>query len=108
MRFSAAVVLASLAAFVTAAPVSKAVQSEYFPFTPEGPCVSACTNSVGKSLFVNYDDLDSYGPNFIQSLSYTFERGSPTTISFMTKAGTCMSTCPQPELDIYTANYPSS
>jgi len=44
MRFSAAVVIASLAAFVSAAPVSKAVQSAYFPFTPEGACVSGCTN----------------------------------------------------------------
>ncbi|KAG0010799.1 hypothetical protein BGZ80_001177 [Entomortierella chlamydospora] len=100
MRVSAAVIAASLAAIVNA-------QSAYFPFAPEGACVAGCTNSVGKTFFENYTDLDEYSPYFIESLSYTFERGSPKTTSFMTKAGMCMGMCPQEELDLYTANYPT-
>ncbi|KAF9968939.1 hypothetical protein BGZ73_009008, partial [Actinomortierella ambigua] len=95
---AAAVVAASLSAVALA-------QSDYFPFTPEGPCVSECTNTAGKSLFANYDDKDEYGPYFIESLSYTFERGTPNTILFMTKSGMCMGKCPKAELDLYTNNY---
>jgi len=62
--------------------------------------------TVGKSIFSDYNDLDDYGPSFIKSLSFTFERGTPNTVTFMTKAGMCMGKCPQPELDLYTDNYP--
>ncbi|KAF9094439.1 hypothetical protein BGX27_001461, partial [Mortierella sp. AM989] len=99
MRVSTAAIAASLVAIVNA-------QTAYFPFTPEGACVAECTNSVGKTLFSNYTDLDEYSPYFIESLSYTFERGSPKAINFMTKAGMCMGKCPMPELDLYSANYP--
>ncbi|KAF9896415.1 hypothetical protein BX616_007503, partial [Lobosporangium transversale] len=46
-------------------------------------------------------------PYFIQSLALTFERGSPSTIEFMTKTGMCMGKCPQAELDLYTNQYPA-
>ncbi|KAF9430296.1 hypothetical protein BGZ76_000894 [Entomortierella beljakovae] len=98
MRVSAVALIATLAAIANA-------QSAYFPFSPEGPCVSECTNTAGKSFFANYNDKDEYGPYFIESLSYTFERGTPKAIKFMTKAGMCMGACAQPELDLYTANY---
>ncbi|KAF9966644.1 hypothetical protein BGZ73_000945, partial [Actinomortierella ambigua] len=100
MRFiSAAAIVASLTALVSA-------QSAHFPFAPEGACVAACTDSTGKSFFAEYNDVDEYGENFIKSLSYTFERGTPTTIQFMTLAGTCMSSCPMPEQDLYRQQYP--
>ncbi|KAG0233341.1 hypothetical protein BGW42_000457 [Actinomortierella wolfii] len=97
----------TIAAFAVAAfSAVVSAESAYFPFPPEGDCVSNCTNTVGKTFFQNYNDRDEYGKYFIKSLSYTFERGTPTTIQFMTKAGMCMSSCPQPELDQYTASYP--
>ncbi|KAF9918821.1 hypothetical protein BX616_005435 [Lobosporangium transversale] len=98
MRFSVVAAIAALASIASA-------QSAYFPFAPQGPCVSQCTNSVGKTFFANYNDIDEYNQYFIISLSYTFERGTPTTRDFMTKAGICMSSCPQNELDLYTADY---
>ncbi|KAG0019519.1 hypothetical protein BGZ81_009692, partial [Podila clonocystis] len=75
-------------------------------FPPEGLCVAACTDSVGKTFFPLYDDVDSTGPFFLTSLAYTFERGTPTTIAFMTQAGTCMNSCPISEQNAYRASYP--
>ncbi|KAG0019518.1 hypothetical protein BGZ81_009691 [Podila clonocystis] len=98
MKFATAIVAAAAAAVVSA-------QSAW-TFPPEGPCVAACTDSVGKSFFPLYDDVDSTGPFFFTSLSYTFERGTPTTIDFMTQAGTCMNSCPISEQDTYRASYP--
>ncbi|KAF9154676.1 hypothetical protein BGX20_004619 [Mortierella sp. AD010] len=77
-----------------------------YPFEPNGACVSKCTNQVGKAMFPNYSE-DPSSPYFIESLSYTFERGSAKTTEFMTKTGMCMGTCPQAELDLYTAQYPA-
>ncbi|KAG0045132.1 hypothetical protein BGZ83_009607 [Gryganskiella cystojenkinii] len=99
MRFITAIVAASVAAVASA-------QSAYFPFSPEGACVAACTASVGKTMFPLYDDVNENGPFFIPSLGYTYERGTPTTIQFMTAAGTCMAPCPTAELDLYRAQYP--
>ncbi|KAF9926835.1 hypothetical protein FBU30_003657 [Linnemannia zychae] len=100
MRFASAVVVAAMAAIASA-------QSAYFPFAPEGPCVAACTDRVGKSMFPLYNDVDENGPFFLPSLAYTYERGTPTTIQFMTEAGQCMTPCPVPELDLYRAQYPN-
>ncbi|KAF9903605.1 hypothetical protein EC991_003517 [Linnemannia zychae] len=97
MRFASAIVAAAVAAIASAQIV--------YPFAPEGPCVAACTDSVGKSLFPLYDDVDANGPFFFTSLGYTFNRGSPDTITFMTQAGTCMNTCPMSEQDAYRASY---
>ncbi|KAG0339808.1 hypothetical protein BG005_003378, partial [Podila minutissima] len=33
-------------------------------------------------------------------------RGTPTTIAFMTQAGTCMNSCPMTEQSAYRASYP--
>ncbi|KAF9430780.1 hypothetical protein BGZ94_004074 [Podila epigama] len=97
MRFATAIVAAAAAALANA---------QSWSFTPEGACVAACTHSVGLTFFPFYDDVDSTGPFFIQSLSYTFERGTPTTIDFMSQAGACMTPCPTVELDLYRAQYP--
>ncbi|KAF9580043.1 hypothetical protein BGW38_003462 [Lunasporangiospora selenospora] len=99
MRFITAIVAAAVAAVASA-------QTPYFPFSPEGACVAACTSTVGKTFFALYDDVDETGPFFLTSLAYTYERGSPTTIQFMTQAGTCMTPCPTAELDLYRAQYP--
>ncbi|KAG0239383.1 hypothetical protein BG011_003941, partial [Mortierella polycephala] len=77
-----------------------------YPFKPNGACVAGCTNEVGKALFPNYSE-DPSSPYFIESLSYTFERGSAKTGDFMAKAGMCMGKCPTEELDLYTEQYPA-
>ncbi|KAF9903604.1 hypothetical protein EC991_003516 [Linnemannia zychae] len=98
MRLSAVAIAASLVAVANA-------QSAYFPFPPEGACVAACTDRVGKSRFPEFNDVDEYGPRFIESLSYTFESGSPNTVQFMMEAGSCMGPCPTPELDLYRQQF---
>ncbi|KAG0087229.1 hypothetical protein BGZ93_011081, partial [Podila epicladia] len=75
-----------------------------YPFKPNGPCVSGCTNKVGKSMFPNYSE-DPKSPYFIQSLSYTFESGSANTGKFMTDAGICMSACSLEEQQLYRDQY---
>ncbi|KAH7055332.1 hypothetical protein BKA57DRAFT_501844 [Linnemannia elongata] len=97
MRFASAIVAAAAAAIASAQVV--------FPFAPEGPCVAACTDVAGKSFFPLYDDVDANGPFFFTSLSYTFERGTPMAIAFMTKAGTCMNDCPMDQQNAYRASY---
>ncbi|KAF9081970.1 hypothetical protein BGX29_004161, partial [Mortierella sp. GBA35] len=62
--------------------------------------------AAGKNLFPLYDDVDVNGPFFFASLAYTFERGTPSTIAFMTAAGTCMNSCPMPEQTLYRSQYP--
>ncbi|KAG0200889.1 hypothetical protein BGX28_006164 [Mortierella sp. GBA30] len=99
MHFTTAIVAAAFAAIASA-------KSAYFPFDAEGPCVAACTDSVGKTLFPLYNDVDENDPFFLASLAYTFERGTPTTIDFMIKAGTCMGSCPMTEQNAYRASYP--
>ncbi|KAG0337617.1 hypothetical protein BG000_005205 [Podila horticola] len=98
MKFATAIVAAAVAAVASA-------QSAW-NFPADGACVAACTDAAGKSFFPFYDDVDSNGPFFFTSLSYTFERGTPSTIAFMTKAGTCMNSCPMPEQNAYRASYP--
>ncbi|KAK3806572.1 MAG: hypothetical protein J3R72DRAFT_481244 [Linnemannia gamsii] len=97
MRFASAIVAAAIAAIASAQIV--------YPFAPEGPCVAACTDSAGKSIFPFYDDVNANGPFFFHSLGFTFNRGSPDTITFMTKAGTCMNSCPLSEQEAYRASY---
>ncbi|KAF9015973.1 hypothetical protein BGZ52_006203 [Haplosporangium bisporale] len=98
MKFATAIVATTVAAVASAQAL--------WTFPPEGPCVANCTDSVGKTFFPFYNDVDSTGPFFFTSLSYTFERGTPTTIEFMSAAGTCMQTCPMPEQNAYRASYP--
>ncbi|KAG0203519.1 hypothetical protein BGX33_009057, partial [Mortierella sp. NVP41] len=100
MRLSAVAIVVSLAAVANA-------QSAYFNFPPEGPCIRKCTDTLGKARFANYDDVDEYGAYFIESLSYTFDSGTPKTISFMMDTGICFSTpmCPSDELALYRSQY---
>ncbi|KAG0360022.1 hypothetical protein BG005_011715, partial [Podila minutissima] len=77
-----------------------------YPFKPNGPCVSGCTNKVGKSMFPNYSE-DPKSPYFIQSLAYTFESGSPNTGKFMMEAGMCMTACSLAEQQLYRDQYPA-
>ncbi|KAF9080603.1 hypothetical protein BGX23_001917 [Mortierella sp. AD031] len=98
MRFISAIVASAIAAVASA-------QLTY-PFAAEGPCVAACTDVAGKDMFPLYNDVDVNGPFFFASLAYTFERGTPSTIAFMTAAGTCMNSCPMTEQTAYRASYP--
>ncbi|KAG9068059.1 hypothetical protein KI688_011651 [Linnemannia hyalina] len=97
MRFASAIVAAAAAAIASAQVV--------FPFAPEGACVAKCTDDAGKFYFPLYDDVDVNGPFFFTSLSYTFERGTPMAIAFMTKAGTCMNDCPIDQQNAYRDSY---
>ncbi|KAG0268105.1 hypothetical protein BGZ95_002622 [Linnemannia exigua] len=98
MRLSAVAIAASLVAVANA-------QSAYFPFPPEGPCVQACSDRVGKTRFPEYNDIDEYGPRFIESLSYTFESGSDKTREFMMEVGMCQGVCPSAENQLYSKQY---
>ncbi|KAF9368031.1 hypothetical protein CPB97_005017 [Podila verticillata] len=98
MKFTTAIVAAAVAAIASA-------QSAW-NFPAEGPCVATCTDVAGKDLFPMYNDVDPTNPFFYASLSYTFERGTQSTIAFMTAAGTCMQSCPMTEQTAYRASYP--
>ncbi|KAF9138347.1 hypothetical protein BG015_002406, partial [Linnemannia schmuckeri] len=98
MRFSAVAIAAALIAVANA-------RSAYFDFPPEGACVAACSDRIGKTRFPEYNDVDEYGPRFIESLSYTFESGTPNTIQFMMDVGSCMGPCPTEELNLYRQQF---
>ncbi|KAG0316400.1 hypothetical protein BGZ97_006915, partial [Linnemannia gamsii] len=76
-----------------------------YPFKPNGPCVSACTNKIGKGMFPNYSE-DPKSPYFIQSLALSFESGSDSTREFMTGVGMCQGTCPAAENQLYLDQFP--
>ncbi|KAG0249821.1 hypothetical protein DFQ27_009767 [Actinomortierella ambigua] len=90
----------------TAGPAPTGIIDPSYPFLPNGPCVSACTNESGKSLFPNYSE-DPKSPYFIESMSYGLDSGSPKTAQFMGKNGMCMVKCPKSEQDLYTQQYPA-
>ncbi|KAF9323702.1 hypothetical protein BG006_001231, partial [Podila minutissima] len=70
-----------------------------------GPCIAACTDVTGKSLFCLYDDVDSNGPFFLTSLAYTFEHGTCNSRAFMTEFGMCFASCPKKEQKAHSASY---
>ncbi|KAF9163698.1 hypothetical protein DFQ26_002259 [Actinomortierella ambigua] len=90
----------------TAGPAPTGIIDPSYPFLPNGPCVSACTNESGKSLFPNYSE-DPKSPYFIESMSYGLDSGSPKTGQFMAKNGMCMTKCPKSEQDLYAQQYPA-
>ncbi|KAG0372017.1 hypothetical protein BGX24_000856, partial [Mortierella sp. AD032] len=98
MRLSAVAIAASLVAVANA-------QSAYFPHPPEAACVAACTDRIGKAMFPEYNDIDEYGPHFIESLSYSYEIGSPNTLKFVPEVGKCFVACTGAELGKYGMQY---
>ncbi|KAG0029139.1 hypothetical protein BGZ81_004069 [Podila clonocystis] len=100
MKFAAAIIATAVAAVASA----KFLETPW-NFPAEGPCVAACTDVVGKSLFRHYNDVDSNGTYFLTSLAYTFEFRTCNSRVFMAKIGICIASC-ENELEIYTTNYP--
>ncbi|KAG0345559.1 hypothetical protein BG004_003583 [Podila humilis] len=99
MRFSIVAVIATVAAVASAQATNPA-----YPFTEDGPCVKSCLLEAGKSLYPEYTD-DPAAPNFLESMAYGHERGTPKYTAFMTKSGTCMSKCPKTEQDLYNSQF---
>ncbi|KAG0283489.1 hypothetical protein BGZ96_012107, partial [Linnemannia gamsii] len=99
MRFSAVAIAAALIAVANA-------KSDYFPFPREGACVEACTDLHGKARFPEYNDVDEYGPRFIESLSYSYDSSSDKYGPFMNDVGGCISSCPGTQLMTYADLYP--
>lgn len=48
---------------------------------------------------------DPNNPNFIKSLGYAHDRGTPKYTNYMTKTGLCISKCPQAQLNLYNEQY---
>src|SRR4051812_18288489 len=56
-------------------------------------------------MFPEYNDIDEYGPHFIESLSYSYEIGSPNTVKFISEVGKCFGTCSAADLGKYGTQY---
>ncbi|KAG0333963.1 hypothetical protein BG004_000615 [Podila humilis] len=96
MRFSIVAIVASVVAVVAA---QEAPLNPLYPFKPDGPCVKACNEEAGKSLFPEYTE-DPASPKFLESMSYGHEKGTPKYTAYMGKAGMCMGKCPQEEQNL--------
>ncbi|KAG9324876.1 hypothetical protein KVV02_003283 [Mortierella alpina] len=81
----------------SAAPVDP-----YYPFQPNGPCVHKCLTDAGKSMYSDFT-TDPHNPNFIKSLGYAHDRGTPKYTAFHTTSGMCIAGCPKSEQDHYSA-----
>ncbi|KAG0230394.1 hypothetical protein B0O80DRAFT_495785 [Mortierella sp. GBAus27b] len=97
MRFSVVALVAAVAAVANA-------QSDAYPFKPNGPCVAECLLSVGKKMDPNFTD-DPTSPNFISSLSYAHDRGTPKYTTYMSETGQCIMKCPAAEQELYKEDY---
>ncbi|KAF9358632.1 hypothetical protein BGX26_001261 [Mortierella sp. AD094] len=98
MRFSVIAIVAAIAAVAHA-------QTDYYPFTPNGPCVKSCLLTVGKKMDPKFTD-EPTDPYFITSLSYAHERQTPKYIAYMTETGPCVGKCPMEEQTLYNLDYP--
>ncbi|KAI7825379.1 hypothetical protein BC939DRAFT_448686 [Gamsiella multidivaricata] len=86
MRFSAVAILAAVVAVANA-------QSDAYPFKDNGACVAKCLLDAGLSMDPNFTD-DPTNPNFLTSLGYAHDKGTPKYTAYMTKSGTCITGCP--------------
>ncbi|KAF9026786.1 hypothetical protein CPC16_007965 [Podila verticillata] len=98
MKFATAIVAAAVAAIANAQTA--------WNFPPEGACVAACTNTVGKAAFPMYDDVNSEGPFFLVSLSYYFNVGTPQSDVRNTQRTICMLGCLDAEVEAYHKSTP--
>ncbi|KAF9575470.1 hypothetical protein EC968_003075 [Mortierella alpina] len=74
----------------------------YYPFQPNGACVHKCLVDAGKSMYADFT-TDPHNPNFITSLGYAHDRGTPKYTAFHTTSGMCIAGCPKSEQDLYSA-----
>ncbi|KAG0291211.1 hypothetical protein BGZ96_005404 [Linnemannia gamsii] len=75
-----------------------------YPFQPNGACVDACLNKAGKSMFDKFTN-DPCSPDFMASLAFAHERGTPNYTKYMTDTGMCIMNCPKPEQELYNEQY---
>ncbi|KAF9960165.1 hypothetical protein BGZ65_012688 [Modicella reniformis] len=97
MRFSVFALVASIAAVANA-------QSDAYPFKPNGACVASCLLTVGKKMYPDFTD-DPTNNNFLTSLSYAHDRGTPKYMSYMSDTGPCIGKCPLEEQNLYKEQY---
>ncbi|KAF9371004.1 hypothetical protein CPB97_002301, partial [Podila verticillata] len=88
---------------VAPTPTTPAVDPA-FPFLPDGPCVTNCINTSGKSFFSDFSE-DPKSPYFWQSLAYTFDYEHPSRGDFMSACGSCQLGCPADENKLYGDQY---
>ncbi|KAF9586395.1 hypothetical protein BGW38_005826 [Lunasporangiospora selenospora] len=97
MRFT------TIAAVAAVAAVAQAQITDY-PFPANAPCIQGCIDKVGKAEFADFS-MDPANPNFMASLAFISERGTPRYSAFMGKTGPCMMSCTQQEQDDYRAAF---
>ncbi|KAI8146181.1 hypothetical protein BJV82DRAFT_487740, partial [Fennellomyces sp. T-0311] len=84
---TSAVVFLGFAAIASAAGCNPS-----FNVTAGPDCIEKCRESAGKGMSADYT-LDPNSPNFITSLSYECEKGTPAYTTYMTQSGICMMNC---------------
>ncbi|CAO3574279.1 unnamed protein product [Mortierella alpina] len=99
---SAPVASGSASSSAPAPTSSSAPVDPYYPFQPNGPCVHKCLTDTGKGMFSGFT-TDPHDPNFITSLGYAHDRGTPKYTAFHTQSGMCIAGCPKSEQDHYSA-----
>ncbi|KAI9491728.1 hypothetical protein BDB00DRAFT_746836, partial [Zychaea mexicana] len=57
-----------------------------------GPCVKECKIKAGQDMWAQWTD-DPASADFIESLSYKCERGTPAYTTYMTQSGMCVMNC---------------
>ncbi|KAF9965223.1 hypothetical protein BGZ70_005218 [Mortierella alpina] len=90
---SASVATGSASSGAPAPTSSGAPVDPYYPFQPNGPCVHKCLTDTGKGMFPGFT-TDPHDPNFIPSLGYAHDRGTPKYTAFHTQSGMCIAGCP--------------
>ncbi|WFD28760.1 hypothetical protein MNAN1_003774, partial [Malassezia nana] len=71
---------------------------------PEPKCISDCNRKAGQSMWRDWTD-DPSSPNFIKSMGFMCERGTPNYMTFMTKGGECMMKCSKADQDTFTQTF---
>ncbi|KAI9282081.1 hypothetical protein BC943DRAFT_329134 [Umbelopsis sp. AD052] len=60
--------------------------------TTSPTCIANCNKKAGQGLWADWTD-DPTSTNFVKSLSFQCEKGTPNYMAFMTSAGVCMTSC---------------
>ncbi|KAF9311261.1 hypothetical protein BG003_007598 [Podila horticola] len=102
MRFSVVAIVAAVAAVASAQELNP-----LYPFKPDGPCIQKCLTDSGNKMLPGKFTTDPSNPNFLESLSYAHDRGTPKYTAYMTETGMCIATsgCSPAEQDLYRAQY---
>ncbi|KAF9026788.1 hypothetical protein BGZ52_005868, partial [Haplosporangium bisporale] len=88
---------------VAPTPTTPAVDPA-FPFLPNGPCLTDCINTAGKSLYSDYSQ-DPKSPYFWRSMAITYDISTADNMAFLKASGPCMKGCPKAENDLFGKQY---